>query len=328
VYRRILVATDFSPHAEAVVAQALWTARQAGAEEVLVAHVLADLRKAVHETSYLARMELLHGDHEIFDREVRRRSDEQLQALIARHDTVGLRVGYETLLGTPYVELSRAAEQGRFDLVFVGTRGLSAFKRLLVGSTTKQLVRHCPASVWVVKPASVVNPASSGPPRKVLIACDFSDASRRACLEGQQIARWAATQAAAVELHALHVIDRRDVPDDLLEAAPPGTKPRTFRSRIRQAADEHFAAFVAETLGGDPPVERHLEWGTPWQMIDRWAKKLSADLVAMGTVGRSGIAGLLMGNTAERILHQTDASLLIAKPAGHASPLLTPGQNT
>lgn len=310
MYRRILVGTDFSPPAEGVLPQGLWVARQAAAEEVLIAHALVDLRKAVHQTTYLARMELLRGDPDVFEREVCRRSDEKLQALIASHDTAGLNVGYETLLGTPYVELCRVAEQGRFDLVMVATRGLGAFKRMLAGSTAQQLARHCPATVWVVKPASNV------PPRKVLIACDFSEASRRACREAQQVARWA-----GAELHALHVIDQRDVPDDLLEAVPGGAKPRSLRGRIRRAADEHFAQFVAENLTDDPPVHRHLEMGTPWQMIERWGRKLPADLIAMGTVGRSGIQGLLMGNTAERVLHHCDTSLLIVKPADQSSPL-------
>jgi nucleotide-binding universal stress UspA family protein len=50
--------------------------------------------------------------------------------------------------------------------------------------------------------------------------------------------------------------------------------------------------------------------------IPALARKLGVDLVVMGTVGRGGIPGLLMGNTAEAILQQVDCSVLAIKPPG------------
>jgi universal stress protein E len=41
----------------------------------------------------------------------------------------------------------------------------------------------------------------------------------------------------------------------------------------------------------------------------------------MGTVGRAGIAGLLIGNTAEKILHQVECSVMTVKPDGFVSPV-------
>ena len=53
-------------------------------------------------------------------------------------------------------------------------------------------------------------------------------------------------------------------------------------------------------------------------------KKLQADLVVMGTVARTGIAGLLIGNTAEAILEQVQCSVLAVKPPGFVSPVKLP----
>jgi len=51
------------------------------------------------------------------------------------------------------------------------------------------------------------------------------------------------------------------------------------------------------------------------------AHELAVDLVVMGTVARTGIAGFFMGNTAESILTQLDCSVLTIKPPGFISPI-------
>jgi nucleotide-binding universal stress UspA family protein len=64
-------------------------------------------------------------------------------------------------------------------------------------------------------------------------------------------------------------------------------------------------------------------------LVKGWAHKeipalvrdLGADLVVMGTVARTGISGLLMGNTAEMILTQIDCSVLAVKPQEFVSPV-------
>jgi nucleotide-binding universal stress UspA family protein len=55
--------------------------------------------------------------------------------------------------------------------------------------------------------------------------------------------------------------------------------------------------------------------------VKRVAEHVQADLIAMGTVGRSGIKGLLLGNTAEKVLGACDLSMLTVKPDGFVSPI-------
>jgi nucleotide-binding universal stress UspA family protein len=56
-------------------------------------------------------------------------------------------------------------------------------------------------------------------------------------------------------------------------------------------------------------------------LIPRVAERVRIDLIVMETVSRAGIAGLLIGNTAEKILHQVDCSVLTVKPDGFVSPV-------
>jgi nucleotide-binding universal stress UspA family protein len=64
----------------------------------------------------------------------------------------------------------------------------------------------------------------------------------------------------------------------------------------------------------------HLRHGLPVEVIPRMAAELAADAIVMGTAARRGIAGFLAGNTAERVVHRSDRSVLIVKSPGFVSP--------
>jgi nucleotide-binding universal stress UspA family protein len=51
------------------------------------------------------------------------------------------------------------------------------------------------------------------------------------------------------------------------------------------------------------------------------AEQRKADVVVMGTLSRSGLQGIIMGNTAESVLQQIDSSILAVKPEGFESPV-------
>jgi len=305
-YGRILVATDFSPHADAAIKQAIWLARQTGARIVL-AHTLPDLRRAVHGTSYQARLDLLYGDGETFQRELRQESDTKMRRTIQDLNSMDLDVKFETLLGEPFVELTHAVQAEGYDLVLAGTRGLATWEQFFVGSTAKRLTRKCPASVWIVKAEHV------GPPSTVLAATDFSDVSFKAVTQGL----WVAEQANA-EFHLLHVIDSMDVPEGVISKITEGS---SLRQEINDEATKRLDAFVELLQADRARIHVHLSFGTAWKEVGRMAQHLSADLVAMGTVGRSGIKGLLLGNTAEKVLDTCDCSILTVKPDGFVSPI-------
>lgn len=305
-FQKILVATDFSPHAEAALRQGIWLARSTGAQLVL-GHTLPDLRATVRHTSYQARIDLLYGSGELLQREIRQESAIKMRHMISQLGATDLDIKFETLLGEPFVELIHAVQKEGYDLVLAGTRGLSAWEGFLVGSTTKRLVRKCPSSVWVVKAEHV------GCPKVVLATTDFSDVSRNAV----HLAAWISRLSLA-EFHLLHVIDASDVPEDVIQRLPQGG---TLREAINAEARTKLEEFV-KSLGVDSQtIQTHLSTGTPWQEIGRTAQHIGADLIAMGTVGRSGIQGILLGNTAERVLTTQDCSILTVKPDDFKSPI-------
>lgn len=306
VYRNILVATDFSPHADAALRQAVWLAKQTGAR-IVVAHTLPDVRRAVHGTSFQARMDLLYGEGHAFEREIRQASDARLRQMITNLNAFEVDITFETLLGEPFLELTHSVQAEGYDLVLVGTRGLAVWQQFFVGSTAKRLIRKCPVSVWIVKVEHV------GPPKVVLAATDFSDVSVKAVTQGLGVAL-----KADAEFHLLHVIDSHDVPEDIISKIPQGS---TLRQEIDEEAKRRLDAFLKSLPAEHARIQTHLLWGTPWKEVGRMAQHVAADLIAIGTVGRTGIKGLLLGNTAEKVLNTCDCSILTVKPDDFVSPI-------
>jgi nucleotide-binding universal stress UspA family protein len=179
---------------------------------------------------------------------------------------------------------------------------MAGWKQFLVGSTASRLIRKCPASVWVVKDEHV------GPPKVVLTATDFSAVGWKAVKRGALIA-----QHAKAKLHLLHVIDEGDIPKSLFDNAS--------RKEISDSVEKRLYEGLESNGIDREQVNLHLSTGTPWQEVARLSRHLSVDLIAMGTVGRNGIPGLLLGNTAEKVLSTCDCSILAVKPDSFVSPI-------
>lgn len=305
-YQKILVAIDFSPQSDAALNQAVWLARQSGARVVL-AHAIPDIREAFCGTSYEGRLDFLYGDGNAFQREIRRHADAKMQEKVLSLNAVDLDIKFETLLGAPFVELTHAVQQEGHDLVVAGTRGMAAWTELFVGSTAKRLIRKCPSSVWIVKADN------TAPPKVVLAATDFSDASFKAALQGL----WIARQSGAA-FHLLHVIDPTDIPEEVIAVIPDGGALEVQRTEY---ANQRLVAFLRSLPDDQSRIHVHLLSGTPSKEVGRMARQLNADLIAMGTVGRSGIKGLLLGNTADKVLGACDCSILTVKPDDFVSPI-------
>ncbi len=293
----ILVAMDFSPCSAAALKQAVWLARKTGAPLVLT-HTIPDLSQSVHWGP---------DEREVNQRELHDRSEDAMRRVIVDLNAMDLDVTFRTLVGEPFVEITRAVQAAGYDMVLAGTRGNGKWEEFFVGSTAKRLIRKCPASVWIVKAEHLV------PPKVVLAATDFSDISLKAVKEGLKIA-----QQADAAFHLLHVIDSKDVPEDLISRVPEGS---TLRQEINDEATRRLDQFVASLDINRTQIQSHLSWGTPWQEIRRIAKHQAVELIVIGTVGRSGVKGLLLGSTAERVLDTCNCSILTIKPDNFVSPI-------
>jgi len=92
---------------------------------------------------------------------------------------------------------------------------------------------------------------------------------------------------------------------------------------LAAARDEHrraLEALIGEAgIGGRFEI-RHLQ-GQPEEQIPAFAEETELDILVMGTLGRTGIPGFVIGNTAEDIIQQIHCSLVALKPGGFVSPV-------
>jgi nucleotide-binding universal stress UspA family protein len=304
--RKLLVAADFSPPAEAALHRALSVARSFAAE-ITVCHVLQDIREAMAVMRREARWELVAGDIDKYEAALREDSEAKLEALLRPYQDGSASLRHETRVGAPYVQLIHAVEEQGRELLFVGTRGMTGLKRLVLGSTAHRLLRNCPAPVWVVKAEQV------SPLKTILAATDFSEASG----EALRLAAGLASRLGA-ELHVLHVVHAAGL---LQTAQEQGYLEAVTAAEVDQEAEEHLREFATQHCGG-APVKLHVVRGQPSGSIVEVAQRLGADLTVLSTVGRSGLPGLLIGNTAEQVVDSLGCDVLAVKPKSFISPVL------
>lgn len=94
-------------------------------------------------------------------------------------------------------------------------------------------------------------------------------------------------------------------------------------SEYSDALEQHHVNRMA-ALGRDYGISshyQHLSQGLPEQVIPEAAKQLDAELVVLGTIGRTGLSAALLGNTAEHVLDQLNCDVLAIKPEDFVSPL-------
>lgn len=218
--------------------------------------------------------------------------------------------------GKGWDELIRQVLRGGHDLVLVGTRHFNGMRRMLLGNTALKLFRRCPCPVWVSRPEPLDKLL------KVLVVSDLKPVSEialhlAACL-GHTL---------NATIHVLHVIEYplyhlaiTVLPD---EAGP--EYEHQARTRAEQLLQEQLARSTAASLA--QPVQVHFV-DSPQERADEailgFLDEHAIDLLVMGSIGRGGVTGIMIGNTAERLLPEVRCSVLAVKPPDFICPVQLP----
>lgn len=229
----------------------------------------------------------------------------------------GIPICAKVLSGTRFIEVIREVLRNNHDLVIKTVAAKDGKKEVLFGSTAMSLMRKCPCPVWVIKPTprlrfsrilAAVNPVPSDEAQNTLNRKIMDLAS-------------SLTQSEEGELHVVHAWDLYY--DDIL-------KNRAILSghevdRLVAAAENTHRAWLDELLRPYAPGissnNVHLLRGHASKVISKIASREEIELIVMGTVCRTGVSGLLIGNTAEKVLQKVDCSVLTVKPEGFVSPV-------
>ena len=146
--------------------------------------------------------------------------------------------------------------------------------------------------------------------KKLLVPTDFSDCSQKAVEYALSLAR-----AFQAEVFLLHVMEPPAYGLDFSLTHPgvPVEVKQKLAETIKQSVEK------MKKLGIN--AEGYFVIGVPYVEIIKAAKKHEADLIVMGTHGRTGLAHFWLGSTAERVIERADCPVLTVKPA--TKPLLS-----
>lgn len=153
-------------------------------------------------------------------------------------------------------------------------------------------------------------PSSPALRKKVLVVgVDFSEYGDAALRDACELAR---LQADA-ELHVVHVVPLRAAmsQDDTLVTSQPDI------DHLNQDLSHHVRKTLAAIGDGTPPATTQLRVGDPAREIAQLAVDLDADAIVVGTHGRRGIARLVLGSVAERVLRYATCPVLVVCPKRH-----------
>ncbi|MFP5356059.1 MAG: universal stress protein, partial [Gemmatimonadota bacterium] len=203
--------------------------------------------------------------------------------------------------GSPAKEIEREADAFGADLVVAGARGLNRLAEVLLGSTSRGLLRRVGCDLLVVHAREAEPPAI----RRVVVATDFYDPSKAAARRAAAIA-----QQTGAELLALHVIDRDLWTASAYDESAVGHT-QVDRAWLEKSVGEMMREFNQETMGGKArEVIRH---GRPGKETGQVAADERADLVVVGTHGAGALERALLGSVAEEIVEHARAPVLVVR---------------
>ncbi len=244
---------------------------------------------------------------------------DRLAAIAAPVREQGIEVDIRIVFGEPFIEIIRRVLRAQHDLVVkVGHR--ADFDRPLgFGSTDLHLLRKCPCPVWMIADdgdearrgvLACVNPVSDDDRDNEVAATILDLATALAIREGvpcHAVHAWSAPLEQIWAESPWLQLDLRDL-DELSILAE-----ERHSSRFHELVDR-YRPQVAD-------FSAHLRKGDPAAVITEIAEELKVEVIVMSTIGRSGIAGLFIGNTAETVLSRVRCSVLAIKPKGFVSPV-------
>ncbi len=185
-------------------------------------------------------------------------------------------------------------------------------------ATIRRLLRKCPCPVWVIRPTrartqrvlAAINPE---PDEAELNRTILELAASLVELEGG-------------ELHVVHAWELYGE-STMRTSSFMHIQSGDLDAMVTSTHDAHEDALrdVLQAAGvADDPWQIHVVKGHPAEAVPEVVARKRINLLVMGTVARTGIGGLVMGNTAERVLDEVRCSFMAVKPPGFVSPIQPP----
>ncbi|MCA9502371.1 MAG: universal stress protein [Spirochaetaceae bacterium] len=233
----------------------------------------------------------------------------RLEALAESPRAAGVDCSVTLRWGVTWEAVLEVARSDGPDLVVKPASGVGRAGHVFFGATALHLFRRCPCPVWVVGEESRL-------PEQVLAAIDPGGApSRRAA--ASRILDWAerVVDWSEAELHVATAWQPTGA--EVLRGVLDDAEWNAYHEEAHQRAAADLDALLAERSSALPRDRVRLLPGTAVDALPAFANESRIDLIVMGTRGREGRVGDLLGETAETIIRQVRSSILTIPPDTH-----------
>ncbi|AAZ28705.1 universal stress protein UspE [Colwellia psychrerythraea] len=212
----------------------------------------------------------------------------------------------------PFEAIINQVIEHKYDLVVKGTHQHDKFKSVVFTPTDWHILRKCPCPVLLVK-------EHEWPEQGNILAAVNVGSDEAEHISLNEAITTQAKNIAQLITADVHLVN-----------SFPGTPvniaieiPEFDASEYNSAMQAHHKEAMSKHANSfDIPLSNtYVEEGLPEAVIEQAALKIDAELVILGTIGRTGISAALIGNTAEHVIDQLDCDVLALKPDGYISPL-------
>jgi nucleotide-binding universal stress UspA family protein len=288
--KRIIVGHDLEAGGEGALRSAVALANRCGSALRLV-HVVEPLhyyQRISHPLTLPYTLE-----------EISQKAGVKLQALVANPEFASLHVEYEVRGGKRFVELIVAARAWQADLIVVG--GGSRTEEPFLGTTSERILRKA------LLPVMVAKKPLSAEAKTFLVPTDFSSCARTAAEQALMLAN--KFSARIVFFHVLDLYPSYTIAyaQDLGVSVP-------ISPPSPEEMEPEWEAFLAGLPFDKLDWEKCTEEGQAATAIVQQAKRVHADLIVIGTHGRSGLPHMLLGSVAEKVVRTASCPVLTIRP--------------
>ncbi|MBS1118215.1 MAG: UspA domain protein [Deltaproteobacteria bacterium] len=150
-------------------------------------------------------------------------------------------------------------------------------------------------------------------PIQVVVAYDFSPSSEQALARAVEV-------AARAPQHVLHVVAALDPHDRATSGGPfAGVTYKTAEELQKLILERVTAAFAGRPTAAEVQFFVHARIGKPAAEILRLAEEVGADLIFIGTHGKTGVERVLLGSVSERVVREAGCTVMVTRPKTYAN---------
>lgn len=315
MWKRILVPLDGSNQAELGLAVAARLARGAGSELLLLRIVsVPPFPFAPYGEPAQIALALIEAARDDAERYLRNVSESVL--------VNGITVQIETLEGHVSSDILDTARTEACDLIMLTAHGYGGLGRWRLGRVAEQVARHSLVPVLIVPAhaAVAIGVEAENAPIRVLVPLDGSELAEAATQPAVALAR-ALAAPERVTIHLVQIVD--PVTAVIADTANDGPLPQPEIGPEEKALDvaRSYLGAIASNIQRENPTLKVTFAAVIAQDVAAAICEIAeeeprADVLAMATHGRGGMARWAMGSVSERVLHATHVPLLVVRSPG------------